>query len=89
MSEREESAARSVWRAAICAGERGAGARCGEGVAREGGAECEQARVAARARRSSRISEDERRPRRPATVLVRFLRCSDIAMSTTALPACS
>jgi hypothetical protein len=46
MSESEESAARSVLRAEICAAESGCGAEgvaCGEGVAREGGAECEQA----------------------------------------------
>ena len=49
MSEREESAARSVWRAASCAGESAAGARWGEGVALAGGAECEQAARAATA----------------------------------------
>ena len=50
MSESAESAARSVWREVSCAGESGCGAEgvaCGEGVAREGGAECEQAASAA------------------------------------------
>src|SRR5450432_1026042 len=72
--ERAESAERSVWRAASWAAESGCGAAaalaaCGEGVAREGGAECEQAAsVAARAAMvSGRILENGCIPSRSAT----------------------